>query len=80
MVQKGTKMILQYWTVDGKQYPVLRTIALKVFSMAASRVASKQNFSMNRSNIQNCKILIKEENVQKLLFMKSNTLKLKKEI
>ncbi len=41
MVQKGTKMILQYWTVDGKQYLVLRTIALKVLSMAASSAASK---------------------------------------
>jgi N-acetylneuraminic acid mutarotase len=56
MVQKGTKMILQYWTINGKQYPVLRTIALKVFSMAASSVALNETSSQMDSYIQNCEI------------------------
>ncbi len=47
MVQIGTWMILQYWTINGKCYQVLRTIALKVFSIVNSSAASEWTFSMN---------------------------------
>jgi hypothetical protein len=72
MLQKGTKTILQYWTLDGKQYPHLRATALRVFSMATSSAASERNFSMNGFIHSKLRNSLKEQNVQKLLFIKSN--------
>ncbi len=71
------RKVLRWLFRNGKQCPVLRTIALKAFSLAASSAASKQNFSTNA--LMTAKLL-KEENVQKLLFMKSNALKFEKDL
>jgi len=45
MLQKGAKTVLQYWLVDGKGFPLLRQVALKVFGIVASSAASERNFS-----------------------------------
>ncbi|KAH6565702.1 hypothetical protein BASA60_009821, partial [Batrachochytrium salamandrivorans] len=33
MLEKGTKTILQFWLVNGLEFPQLRDLALQVFGM-----------------------------------------------
>jgi hypothetical protein len=48
--------------------------------MAASSASSEQNFSTNGFIHLKLQNLLKEENVQKLLFIKSNSLKVEKDL
>ena len=59
MLVKKSKTILQYWQVDGKRWPNLQKLAMKVYSMAASSAFAERNFST--------------ETVKKLVFIKSNS-------
>ncbi|KAH9247467.1 hypothetical protein BASA81_014917 [Batrachochytrium salamandrivorans] len=45
MLEKGTKTILQFWLVDGLEFPQLRDLALQVFGMVCSSAASERSFS-----------------------------------
>jgi len=52
MLMEGRKSVLQYWTIDGKDWPQLQKIAMKLFSMATSSAASERNWSTMASSIQ----------------------------
>ncbi len=72
MLANGAKTVLQYWLVDGKDWPDLRQIAIKLFSMATSTTASERNFStigFIHSKLRNC---LNPRSVDKLTFIKSN--------
>jgi hypothetical protein len=42
---ENSKTILQFWMIEGKQFPVLRSVALIVFGMVTSSASSERNFS-----------------------------------
>ena len=44
MLKKGSKSVLQYWLVDGKSWPEVQKIAIKLFSMATTSAVSERNF------------------------------------
>ena len=73
MLVKKSKTILQYWQVDGKRWPNLQKLAMKVYSMAASSASAERNFStfgFVHSKLWN---QIDPETVKKLVFIKSNS-------
>ena len=73
MLEKGTKTVYQVWVADGTAWPKLQPLALQVFSMACTTAASKRNFSMFgfvHSKLQNC---LSEDNVKKLVYIKTNS-------
>ena len=45
MLVNRSKTILQYWQVDGKRWPNLQKLAMKVYSMATSSASAERNFS-----------------------------------
>ena len=72
MLKKGSKSVLQYWLVDGKSWPEVQKIAIKLFSIATSSAASERNFSTMgfiHTKLQNS---LNVETVEKLVFVKSN--------
>ena len=71
---KGPKIPLEYWLVDGCEWPELQKIATKLFSMATSSATTttEQNFStMGFIHSKLCNIL-SPKLVEKLVFIKSN--------
>ena len=44
MLKKGSKSVLQYWLVDGKSWPEVQKVAIKLFSMSIFNAASERNF------------------------------------
>ena len=40
-----SKSVLQWWMVDGTDWPLLKNLVKRVFSMAASSAASERKFS-----------------------------------
>jgi hypothetical protein len=72
MLANGRKTALQYWLVDGKDWPELRQIAIKLFNMATSSAASERNFStigFIHSKLRNC---LSAKSVDKLAYIKCN--------
>ncbi|KAE8953667.1 hypothetical protein PR001_g32790, partial [Phytophthora rubi] len=66
------KSILQYWQSDCTGWPVLRRIALKVFTMASSSAASERNFStFGMMHTKNRNRLLPDK-VMKLVYIKTN--------
>jgi hypothetical protein len=72
MLMKQSKTILQYWMIEGKQYPVLRSVALKVFGMVTSSASSERNFSTTGFIHSKLRNSLKPENVMKLVYIKTN--------
>ena len=72
MLSKGHKTVLQYWLVDGKDWPELRKIAIKLFSMATSSAASERNWSTMGFVHSKLRNALTPKNVDKLVFIKSN--------
>ena len=62
---------MQFWTVDGKQWPLLRKIALNIFSMACSSAASKRNIS-TMGFIHTNRNRLGKDKVEKLVYIKTN--------
>ncbi|KAJ1337100.1 hypothetical protein BSLG_006860 [Batrachochytrium salamandrivorans] len=67
MLKKGTKTVMQYWVSDGNDWPVLQQVALRVFSMACSTVASERNFSTFGFIHTKLRNSLTEDNVRKLV-------------
>ncbi|KAH6567801.1 hypothetical protein BASA62_005882 [Batrachochytrium salamandrivorans] len=44
MLEKGTKTILQFWLVDGLEFPQLRDLALQVFGMGVLKCRVREEF------------------------------------
>ena len=69
---KGSNIPLEYWLVDGYEWPELQKIATTLFSMATSSATAEQNFStMGFIHSKLCKSL-SPKTVEKLVFIKSN--------
>jgi hAT family C-terminal dimerisation region len=69
---KGSKIQLEYWLVDGCEWPELQNIVTKLFSMATSSATAEQNFStMGFIHSKLCNIL-RPKTTEKLVFIKSN--------
>ena len=72
LLQRGSKTILQYWLIDGHQWPELRKIAVKLFSIAASTASSERNFSTMGFIHSKLRNALRQGSVEKLVFIKSN--------
>jgi hypothetical protein len=73
MLQKRKKTVLEYWQTDGNEWPMLKDLAMRAFSMVASSAASEQNFStfgFVHSKLRNC---LSPKSVEKLVYIKSNS-------
>jgi hAT family C-terminal dimerisation region len=69
---KGSKIPLEYWLVDGFEWPELQKIVTKLFSMVTSSATAEQNFStMGFIHSKLCNSL-NPMTVEKLVFIKSN--------
>jgi hypothetical protein len=70
MAQK--KSPLQWWMIEGRRFPLLQMIAVKVFSMTTSSAASERNFStMGFIHTKLCNRL-SPGTFEKLVFIRSN--------
>jgi hAT family C-terminal dimerisation region len=72
MLAKGRKTPFQYWFADGCQWPVLQSVAVKLFSMATSSAASERNFSAMGFIHSKLRKSLSPKTVEKLVFIKSN--------
>ena len=72
MLKKGSKSVLQYWLVDGKSWPEVQKIAIKLFCMATSSAAFERNFSTMGFIHTKLRNSFNVEIVEKLVFVKSN--------
>jgi hypothetical protein len=63
---------LQWWLADGSDYPLLKPIATKLFSMATSTAASERNFSTMGFVHSKLRNRLAPQRVEKLVFIISN--------
>jgi hAT family C-terminal dimerisation region len=64
--------VLDYWLVNGDQWPALQKLARSVFTMATSSAASERNFStfgFVHSKLRNS---LSTDSVMKLVYIKTN--------
>jgi hypothetical protein len=76
MLVKKSKTILQFWMIEGKQFPVLRSVALIVFGMVTSSASSERNFSTTGFSHAKLGNSLKPVNVLKLVYIKTNAAQL----
>jgi hypothetical protein len=76
MLVKKSKTILQFWMIEGIQFPVPRSVALIVFGMVTSSASSERNFSITGSIHSELRNSLKPEKVLKLVYNKTNAAKL----
>ncbi len=72
LLQDGSVSPMKYWLTDGRQWPCLQAIAIKLFTMATSSTASERNFStfgFIHSKLRNS---LGPEKVFKLVYIKTN--------
>jgi hAT family C-terminal dimerisation region len=62
--------------IEGKQFPVLRSVALIVFGMVTSSASSERNFSATGFIHSKLRNSLKPENVFKLVYIKTNAAQL----
>lgn len=73
MLIKKKKSVLDYWKLDGSDYPLLQKLALQVFSMATSSSSSERNFSTFGFIHSKLRNHLSADRVQKLVYIKTNT-------
>jgi hypothetical protein len=72
MLKKRAKISLQYWQVDGAEFPAIRAVALNVFSMVTSSAASERGFSTMGFIHSKMRNRVGSEKVKQLVFIKTN--------
>jgi hypothetical protein len=68
----GDTPVLQFWRLYGHEYPTLKRVALRVFSMTASSAASERNFSTMAFIHSKLRNALSPETVQMLVYVKTN--------
>lgn len=71
-----TQSVLQWWKADGTDWPMLRKLAIRVFSMAASAAASERNFSTFGFVHSKLRNRLAPEKVKKLVYIKTNAIQM----
>lgn len=69
---KGRTTPLQYWSTNGRAWPDLQKICVKLFSMATSSAASERNFSTMGFIHSKLRNSLGTQSVEKLVYIKSN--------
>jgi hAT family C-terminal dimerisation region len=72
MLKGGAKTVLEYWNIDGEEFPALQTVALTVFGMMTSSAASERNISTMGFVNNKLRNSLGKERVEKLVFLKTN--------
>jgi hypothetical protein len=67
---------LQFWRIEGKQFPVLRSVALIVFGMVTSSASSERSFSTTGFIHSKLRNSLNPENMLKLVYIKTNAAQL----
>ena len=65
--------VLDFWTVDGAEWPCLQKIAMRVFCMVASTAASERNFPTYGFIHSKLRNTLGKESVRKLVYIKTNS-------
>lgn len=73
MLIKKKKTILEFWKLDGSDYPFLKKLAIQVFSMATSSSASERNFSTFGFIHSKLRNQLSVDRVEKLVYIKTNS-------
>lgn len=71
-----SKSVLQWWMVDGTDWPLLKNLVKRVFSMAASSAASERKFSTFGFIHSKLRNRMGPEKVKKLVYIKTNALQM----
>lgn len=71
-----SKSVLEWWLADGTDWPLLRNLAVRVFSMAASSAASERNFSTFGFVHSKLRNRLCSEKVKKLVYIKTNAMQM----
>ena len=71
-----SKSVLQWWIVDATDWPLLRNLAIRVFSMATSSAASERNFSTFGFIHSKLRNRLSQEKVKKLVYIKTNVVQM----
>mgnify|MGYP002804591960 CR=1 FL=1 len=71
-----SKTVLQWWIADGTDWPLLRNLAIRVFSMATSAAASERNFSTFGFIHSKLRNRLSPEKVKKLVYIKTNSVQM----
>ena len=71
-LMKGLSTPLEYWHIEGVQWPELQRIAIKLFSMATSSAASERNFSTMGFIHSKLRNGLNPKTVEKLVYIKTN--------
>ena len=66
------QLVLQQWITDGTDWPMLRDLAIRVFSMAAS-ARNFSTFGFSHSKLRN---RLAPEKVKKLIYIKTNAIQM----
>jgi hypothetical protein len=72
LLAKRKKSPLEWWLTDGNDFPDLKKIAIKLFSMATSSASSERNFSTMGFIHSKLRNSLAPQTVEKLVFIKSN--------
>ena len=72
MICKGSMSVLQYWQTDGRHWPDLHCIAIRLFSMTTSSAASERNFSTMGFIHSKLRNSLGPKTVEKLVYIKCN--------
>ena len=72
----NSKTVLQWWLADNIDWPLLQSLVLRVFSIAASSAASQRNFSAFGFVHSKLRNRLAPEKAKKLVYIKTNTLQM----
>ncbi len=72
MLKKKRITVLQYWLTEGKAWPELSMIAVRLFSMVTSSAASERNFSTMANIHTKNRNRLNFATFEKLVYVKSN--------
>ena len=69
---KENLSVKDWWILHGRSWPLLQKVAVQIFSLVCTSATSERNFSdmgFIHSKLRNC---LKEEKVDKLVYIKCN--------
>jgi hypothetical protein len=72
LLAKRKNSPLEWWFMDGTDYPMLQKIAIKLFTMATSSTAFERNFSTMGFIHSKLRNTLATRTVEKLVFIKLN--------
>ena len=73
-ISKRIKSPLQFWALEGGQWPNLQPLARRLFSLIATSASSERNFSAMGFIHNKVRNRLKHATVDKIVFVRANTM------